>query len=46
MRRQVTDSRMQGQFEKIFGSPDKVVVDIGDFEQKQHRKFKESSHLL
>ena len=30
------------QFAKIFGQPDQVVVGIGDFEQKQHRKFKDS----
>jgi len=30
-------------FKKIFGNPGDVVIGIGDWEQKQHRKFKEPS---
>ena len=40
-RRQITEARMLRRFELLFGSPDKVVIGIGDWEQKQHRRFKE-----
>jgi hypothetical protein len=40
-RRQITEARMFKRFEKHFGSPDEVVICIGDWEEKQHRKFKE-----
>jgi hypothetical protein len=40
-RRQITEARMLRRFEKLFGEPDKAVVCIGDWEQRQHRKFKE-----
>ena len=32
---------MLARFQKMFGSPEEVVVGFGDFEQKQHRKYKE-----
>lgn len=41
MMRQKTESRMLNRFEKLFGKPDDVIVGFGDFEQHQHRKFKE-----
>ena len=41
MRRQKTESMMMKRFKKIFGSPEKTIIGIGEFEQKQHRKFKE-----
>jgi hypothetical protein len=40
-RRQITEARMLKRFEKLFGPPDKVVICIGDWEQRQHRRFKE-----
>lgn len=39
--RQRTESRMMNRFKKIFGTPEETVVCFGDFEQKQHRRFKE-----
>jgi transposase len=41
MRRQKTESMMMKRFKKIFGSPEETIIGIGEFEQKQHRKFKE-----
>ena len=32
---------MLSRFEMKFGTPQEVVICIGDWEQKQHRKFKE-----
>jgi hypothetical protein len=43
MRRQKTESMMMKNFKKIFGSPVETIVAIGDFEQKQHRRFKEAT---
>ena len=40
-RRQITEAKMLKRFEKLFGPPDKVVICIGDWEQRQHRRFKE-----
>eukprot|EP00835_Amoeboradix_gromovi_P005779 NODE_583_length_6431_cov_0.491788.p2 type:complete len:247 gc:universal NODE_583_length_6431_cov_0.491788:3943-3203(-) len=40
-RRQMTEARMLKRFENLFGSPQEAVICIGDWEQKQHRKFKE-----
>ena len=40
-RRQITEARMLKRFEELFGPPEEVVICIGDWEQKQHRKFKE-----
>ena len=39
MRRQITEARMLKRFEQLFSPPDKVVICIGDWEQRQHRKF-------
>ena len=41
IRRQITESRMLRRFQKIFGSGKETIIAIGDFEQKQHRRFKE-----
>lgn len=41
MRRQITEARMLKRFQSLFGSPQQAVICIGDWEQKQHRKFKE-----
>jgi len=40
-RRQKTESMMMKRFKKIFGSPEETIIAIGDFEQKQHRRYKE-----
>jgi len=40
-RRQITEARMLKRFGKLFGPPDKVVISIEDWEQRQHRRFKE-----
>ncbi len=40
-RRQITEARMLRRFEKLFGTPNKAVICIGDWEQRQHRRFKE-----
>lgn len=40
-RRQITEARMLRRFEKLFGTPEKAVICIGDWEQRQHRRFKE-----
>jgi hypothetical protein len=40
-RRQITEARMLKSFEKLFGPPEEVVICIGDWDQKQHRKFME-----
>jgi hypothetical protein len=39
--RQRTEARMMNRFKKIFGSPEETIVCFGDWEQKQHRRFKE-----
>ncbi|MBC8308057.1 MAG: hypothetical protein H8E55_71400 [Pelagibacterales bacterium] len=39
--RQKSDSDMINRFKSVFGDPDKTVVLMGDFEQRQHMKFKE-----
>ena len=41
LNRQRSEQWMINNFKKIFGKPEDVVVGIGDFEQKKHRKFKE-----
>ena len=41
MNRQRSESRFLNRFKAVFGSPDQVVIGIGDYEQSQHRKFKE-----
>ncbi|RLN70472.1 hypothetical protein BBJ28_00018546 [Nothophytophthora sp. Chile5] len=40
-RRQITEARLLKRFELLFGSSEQVVVCVGDWEQTQHRKFKE-----
>jgi hypothetical protein len=32
---------MINNFKKIFGKPEDVIICAGDFEQKQHMKYKE-----
>ena len=39
--RQKSESRFLNRFKALFGSPDHVVIGIGDYEQHQHRKYKE-----
>lgn len=39
--RQRTENNMINNFKKVFGEPDKVVIGIGDYCQKQHLKYKE-----
>ena len=41
MNRQKSEARFLNRFKALFGSPDQVVIGIGDYEQHQHRKFKE-----
>ncbi|CAK9204202.1 unnamed protein product [Sphagnum troendelagicum] len=41
--RQRTEAKMIREFKEKFGSGEEVVVAIGDWEQRQHRKFKEST---
>ncbi len=36
-----TEDKMINNFIKKFGKPDEVVIGIGDWEQKKHRKYKE-----
>ena len=38
---QKSESRFIKRFQVVFGSPDQVVIGIGDYEQHQHRKYKE-----
>jgi hypothetical protein len=39
--RQKSEARFLNRFKQIFGSPDQAIIGIGDYEQHQHRKFKE-----
>lgn len=41
MMRQKTEAKMLKRFEQLFGKPENTIIGIGDFEQQQHRKFKE-----
>ena len=41
MNRQKSESRFLNRFKALFGGPEDVVIGIGDYEQYQHRKFKE-----
>ena len=41
MRRQITEARLIKRFIDVFGPPEETIFVIGDFDQKQHRKFKE-----
>ena len=36
-----SEQHMINRFNSIFGKPKDIIVTIGDFEQKKHRKFKE-----
>lgn len=36
-----SEQRLVQRFKEIFGTPEEVVVGIGDWEQRKHRKFKE-----
>ena len=36
-----TESKMINEFKKIFGSPDDVIITIGDWNQHSHMKYKE-----
>jgi len=38
-----SEQKMINQFKKIFGNENEVVVCFGDYEQKQHMKFKEAT---
>merc|ERR1711998_312880 len=40
-RRQITEARMLARFKERFGSGEEAAICIGDWEQRQHRKFKE-----
>ncbi len=39
--RQRTEARMLNRFKELFGPPAEVVICIGDWEQRQHRRFNE-----
>ncbi len=41
MNRKKHEQKMINNFQKIFGKPDGVIICAGDFEQKQHMKYKE-----
>jgi transposase len=36
-----TEQKMMNRFMRMFGTPEEVVIGFGDFEQAQHRKYKE-----
>ena len=36
-----SEQKLINQFKITFGNPEEVVIGIGDFEQRKHRKFKE-----
>ena len=39
--RQQTEERMRRRFEGIFGKPEDTIIGFGDYEQKNHMKYKE-----
>lgn len=39
--RKKNEQKLINNFRKIFGTPEKVVIGFGDFEQKKHMKYKE-----
>ena len=41
MNRKKNEQKLINNFKKIFGKPDETIVIFGDFEQKQHMKYKE-----
>ncbi len=36
-----SEQRLTQRFKEVFGTPDEVVIGIGDWEQSKHRKYKE-----
>jgi len=40
--RKKNEQKLINNFRKIFGKPEDVIICLGDFEQKQHMKYKES----
>ena len=41
MNRNKNEQKLINNFKKIFGKPEETIVIFGDFEQKQHMKYKE-----
>ena len=41
MNRKKNEQKLMNNFKKIFGKPEETIVIFGDFEQKQHMKYKE-----
>ena len=41
MNRKKNEQKLINNFRKIFGKPEETIVIFGDFEQKQHMKYKE-----
>jgi hypothetical protein len=41
MNRKKNEQKLINNFKKIFGKPEETIVIFGDFEQKQHMKYKE-----
>jgi hypothetical protein len=39
--KQKNEYKMINNFKKIFGTPDKIIICIGDFQQKKHMKYNE-----
>ena len=39
-----SEQKLINRFTKIFGTPNKTIIAIGDFEQKKHRKYKEPAN--
>jgi hypothetical protein len=42
MNRKKNEQKLINNFKKIFGKPEETIVIFGDFEQKQHMKYKEA----
>jgi transposase len=43
MNRKKNEQKMINNFKKIFGKPEDTIITIGDWEQKQHMKYKEAT---
>jgi len=43
MNRKKNEQKLMNNFKKIFGKPEETIVIFGDFEQKQHMKYKEAT---
>jgi hypothetical protein len=43
MNRKKNEQKLINNFKKIFGKPEETIVIFGDFEQKQHMKYKEAT---